>query len=148
MLLLFSLFRFFLGYPAFVRIEYPVLASAIMQQSSMTHPSSLVILWSCTLILLSSYMNLIWYELELFMCWQCCHARSVGKFVMFLGSMLSVLSVCILTVIDTFLFKLIRFQFPLNPISGLSHFNFVSVLKCKSENRRGFILTDPVHFHP
>jgi hypothetical protein len=53
---------------------------------------------------------------------------------------------------NIFPFELTRFRFPLNlvfvSVSSLLDFDFSSVLKCKSENRRGFILTDLVRFHP
>jgi len=62
----FCFFRFFfLGYPAFVRIEYPVLGSAIMQHSHLCHiivalsSYGLALLYFCHLMTLQ-------YELELF----------------------------------------------------------------------------------
>lgn len=61
----FLLFPFFLGYPTFVRIEYPVLGSAIMQHSHLCHiivalsSYGLALLYFCHLMTLQ-------YELELF----------------------------------------------------------------------------------
>lgn len=64
----------------------------------------------------------------------------------------TILSFRILTVVDTFLFELLHFQVLVNPsfisISGLPNFDFVSIIKCKSESDGGFIPTNHVCIYP
>ena len=101
-------------------------------------------------------MNLTACIIVIYMLWQYCHAMSVGHYVkscfLVMCVDVPVLSVHIPTVTDTFPFELICFQFLVNPVfvpvSSLPDFNFVSILKCKSENERGFISTSHVCFHP
>ena len=112
----------------------------------------LMALHSYTIIILSTLL----YELELFMCWQCFHARLVRL-------------VCEVTFLG-YICWLSYFVFPyhghyrhvsilsdpffilVNPILvivyNLPCFNFVSRIKCKIENGEALISTDPIHFHP
>lgn len=126
-----------------------------MQHNHLCHIVVALSSYSLALLYFCHHMNLTAWSRVIYMLTMllCQVGRSVCD-VMFLGSMCRhpILSVRILTVINMFSFGLIHFRFLVNPIfvpiPGRPDFDFVSILKCKSANRRGFIPTSPIRFHP